>query len=93
MFNTLYNFVAGIALAIGAMGASDDFDGAQLAQNAFFGTEDELEAIDEQEMTTENVQVAKDIDEWNEIAAKVMSMSLQAQDELTIFRLTILKIW
>ncbi len=83
MLNTLYTIAGGIALAVGALGASDDFDGAQLAQNAFFGPEDELEAIDEQETTTEEVFVVKDIEEWNETAAQVMSMSLTSKDELT----------
>ena len=83
MLNTLYTIAGGIALAVGALGASDDFDGAQLAQNAFFGPEDELEAVDEQETATEEVFVVKDIEEWNETAAQVMSMSLTSKDELT----------
>ncbi len=83
MLNTLYTIAGGIALAVGALGASDDFDGAKLAQNAFFSPEDELEAIDEPEMTTENVLVVKDVEEWNETAAQVMSMSLTGKDELT----------
>ena len=83
MLNTLYSIASGIALTIGALGASDDFDGAKLAQNAFFGPEEESELMDNQEMTTEEVQVVKDVDEWNEIAAQVMSMSLTSKDELT----------
>ena len=84
MFNTLYNIAGGIALAIGALGASDDFDGAQLVQNAFFGPEEEGEIIlNEQEMASEEVLVAKDITEWNEIAAKVMSMTLTGESELS----------
>ena len=76
MLNTLYTIAGGIALAVGALGASDDFDGAQLAQNAFFGPEDELETIDEQETATEEIQVANDIDEWNEITDETLNVSL-----------------
>ena len=83
MLNTLYTIAGGIALAVGALGASDDFDGAKLAQNAFFAPEDEIEAIDEQEATTEEVLAVQDIEEWNETAAQVMSMSLASKDELT----------
>ena len=83
MLNTLYSIASGIALTIGALGASDNFDGAKLAQNAFFGPEEESELMDNQEMTTEEVLVVKDVDEWNEIAAQVMSMSLTSKDELT----------
>lgn len=83
MLNTLYNIAGGIALAVGALGASDDFDGAQLAQNAFFGTEDEIEAIDEQETSNEVVLTVNDVLEWDETASKAMEMSLTGSDELT----------
>ena len=83
MFNTLYSIAGGIALAVGALGASDDFDGAQLAQNAFFSPEDAVEAVEEQEMATEEVVVVKDVFEWVEIASKAMGMSLTGSDELT----------
>ncbi len=83
MLNTLYTIASGIALTIGALGASDDFDGERLAQNAFFGPEDAVEAVDEQEMATEEVLVAKDVFEWDEIASKAMGMSLTGSDELT----------
>ncbi len=83
MLSTLYSIASGIALTIGALGASDDFDGAKLAQNAFFGPEEESELMDNQEMTTEEVQVVTDVDQWDEIAAQVMSMSLTSKDELT----------
>ena len=83
MLNTLYNIAGGIALAVGALGASDDFDGAQLAQNAFFGPEDEIEAIDEQETSNEVVLTVNDVLEWDETASKAMEMSLTGSDELT----------
>ena len=83
MLNTLYTIAGGIALTIGALGASDDFDGAQLAQNAFFGPEDEIEAADEQETATEEVLAAKDVFEWDEIASNALGMSLTGSDELT----------
>lgn len=83
MLNTLYTIAGGIALAVGALGASDDFDGAQLAQNAFFGPDDALEAIDEQETAAEEVLAAKDVFEWDEIASKALGMSLTGSDELT----------
>ena len=83
MLNTLYTIAGGIALAVGALGASDDFDGAQLAQNAFFGPDDELEAIDEQETAAEEVLVAKDVFEWDEIASKALGMSMTGSDELS----------
>ncbi len=83
MLNTLYNIAGGIALAVGTLGASDDFDGAQLAQNAFFGPEDEIEAIDEQETSNEVVLTVNDVLEWDETASKAMEMSLTGSDELT----------
>ena len=83
MLNTLYTIAGGIALAVGALGASDDFDGAQLAQNAFFGPDEELEAVEEQVTTTEEVQVVKDVLEWDEIASEALGMTLTGSDELT----------
>ena len=83
MLNTLYNIAGGIALAVGALGASDDFDGAQLAQNAFFGQEDEIEAIDEQKTSNEVVLTVNDVLKWDENASKAMEMSLTGSDELT----------